>query len=82
MRCVKCGRLSNEDVNVCRFCGKIFDESKPAEAVEPNNQLVYEIADYQKKQGSVPKYFKSGWLVIAATLAVFVLIILLICGIL
>ncbi|MCQ2472027.1 MAG: hypothetical protein MJ147_08330 [Clostridia bacterium] len=81
MRCKKCGRLSPDEVNVCKFCGAIFDESKPAEAVEPNNQLVYEIADYQKKQGKVPKYFKSGWLVIACVVAVIVLIILLITGV-
>ena len=44
MRCENCGRLSPEDVNVCRFCGKVFDESKPAEPIEPNHELVYEIA--------------------------------------
>lgn len=82
MRCEKCGRLSPEEVNVCRFCGNIFDESKPAEDVVPNNQIVYEIAEDQKKQGEVKKYFKIGWLIIAACVAVAALIILLICGVL
>lgn len=81
MKCEKCGRLSPDDVNVCKFCGNIFDESKPAEKIVPNNQLVYEIAEDQIKKGKVPKYFKYGWLIIAAGIAVVVLIILLILGV-
>lgn len=82
MICKKCGRLSPDEVNVCKFCGNVFDESKPHEDIVPNNQLVYDIAEDQKKTGKVPKYFKYGWLIIAAGVAVLVLIILLICGIL
>ncbi len=80
MRCEKCGRLSPDEVNVCKFCGNIFDETKPAEEIVPNNQLVYEIGD-AKKDGEAPKYFKYGWLIIAAGIAVVALIILKISGI-
>lgn len=81
MRCEKCGRLSPDEVNVCKFCGNIFDETKPAEDITPNNQFVYEIGD-ARKEGEVPKYFKYGWLIIVAGVAALALIILLICGIL
>ena len=78
MRCTNCGRLSPDEVNVCKFCGSVFDETKPAEDVVPNNQLVYEISEEQKKQGEVPKYFKSGWLIIAACAVVAALVVFLI----
>lgn len=81
MRCENCGRLSSDEVNVCRFCGKVFDETKPAEKVEPNNLLAYEIDEAHIKKGKAPKYFKSGWLVVACVVAVIVLIILLITGV-
>ena len=82
MLCDKCGRLSSDDVNVCSFCGNVFDESKPHDKIEPNGQIVYEIAEDQKKTGKVPKYFSYGWLIIAGCVIAAVLIILLIAGVL
>ena len=78
MRCKKCGRLSPDDVNVCKFCGEVFDESKPAEDVVPSYQTGYEIDPKTDKNKKAPKYFKWGWLVIAAAVVLVALIICLI----
>ena len=75
MRCENCGRLSPDTVNVCKYCGSVFDESKPAEKVTPNNQIAYEI-DNSGENAKPPKYFKSGWLVALAVVAVIALIII------
>ena len=75
MRCENCGRLSPDNVNVCKYCGSVFDESKPAEKIAPNNQIAYEIGN-DSENVKPPKYFKSGWLVALAVIAVIVLLIL------
>lgn len=55
MQCPVCGRLNPSDINVCRFCGKVFDESLPAENITPNGQTAYEIT------GSVPAGHKASY---------------------
>ena len=75
MRCESCGRLSPDNVNVCKYCGAVFDESKSAEDIVPNNKIAYEV-DSNGENVKPPKYFKSGWLVALAVIAVIVLLIL------
>ena len=76
MQCQKCGRLNYDDTNVCRFCGNVFDESKPAEPIVPNNHIVYEI----DSDVNIPKRnpYKSGIIFLIVCAAVIVAVILLI----
>ena len=75
MRCVNCGRLSPDNVNVCKYCGSVFDESKPAENIEPNYQIAYETDTADNENSKAPKYFKSGWLAAVVAVAVVVLVL-------
>lgn len=73
MQCPVCGRLNQSDINVCRFCGKVFDESLPAENITPNGQTAYEIT------GSIPAghkvSYKSGIIFFSSVLIIIAVII-------
>lgn len=73
MQCPICGRLNPSDINVCRFCGNVFDESLPAENIIPNGQTAYEIT------GSVPAghkvSYKGGIKLLSSVLVVIAVII-------
>ncbi len=70
MQCPFCGRLSPDGINTCRFCGKVFDESKPADDIIPNWKIGFEI---DGKLNAQPKSsYKSGVTFIAAVMAVII----------
>lgn len=68
MQCPQCGRLSPEELNTCRFCGAVFDETKPADDIVPNHHIVYEIDGDTAPKRRNP--YKAGILFIVCALAV------------